>query len=183
MELNANASSTHSNLGDGQLGLLYLTVSKTTYDSLFDVPLIPPVNPGPLPIIPRNSNARKAADTRVEHAENKRVFNQYIVTDKALKSQIIQAVNDLYLKTLKHRITGYANVSTREILNHLYTSYGKMTPQDLQLIDSEMKASYDPQLPIENLYKQIENAKDVAEAGGAPYADNQILNIAYNLVF
>ena len=57
-----------------------------------------------------------------------------------------------------------------------------MTPQHLQLLDSEMKAPYDQQLPIENLYEQIENAKDV-EAAGAPYADNQILNIAYNLVF
>ena len=183
VELNANSSSIHSNLGDGQLGLLYLTVSQATYDSLSDVPFIPPVNPGPVPIIPRASTAREAADARVEHAENKRVFNQYIATDKALKSQIIQAVHDLYLKTLKHRITGYANVSTREMLNHLYTSYGKMTPQDLQLLDSEMKTPYDPQLPIENLYEQIENAKDVAEAAGAPYADNQILNIAYNLVF
>ena len=76
-------------------------------------------------------------------------------------------MHDLYLKTLKHFITGYANVSTLEMLNHLNTSYGKMTPQDLQLLDSEMKAPYDPQLPIENLYEQIENAKDVAEVAGA----------------
>ena len=39
VELNANASSIHSNLGDGQLGLLFLTVSQATYESLSDVPL------------------------------------------------------------------------------------------------------------------------------------------------
>ena len=183
VELNANASSIHSNLGNGQLGLLFLTVSPATYATLSDVPFEIPVNPGPVPVIPAQMSARAAADARTEHAELKRVFNQYIATDAALKSQIIKSVDDLYLKALKHRITGYANITTREMLNHLYTSYGKMTPQDLQLLDEDMKKPYDPHLPIENLYEQIENGKDLTEAAGAPYADSQLLNIAYNLVF
>jgi len=111
------------------------------------------------------------------------MFNEYIRTDKALKSQIILAVEDLYIKALKHRITGYANITTRAMLEHLYNSYGKMTPQDLQHLDENMKKPYDPHLPIENLFDQIENAKDLANAAGAPYADNQLLNTAYNLVF
>ena len=183
VELNANASSIHSNLGDGQLGLLFLTVSQATYNTLSNVPFIPPENPGPVPIIPRGSSARDTADARVQHAEEKRMFNEYIATDKALKSQIIQAVDDLYLKALKHRITGYANVSTRAMLEHLYSSYGKMTPQDLQQLDEDMKRPYDPHMPIENLFDQIEHAQDLAQAAGAPYADAQLLNTAYNLVF
>jgi len=58
-----------------------------------------------------------------------------------------------------------------------------MTPQDLQHLDEDMKKSYDPHLPIETLFDQIENAKDLAQAAGAPYAKSQLLNIAYNLVF
>ena len=109
--------------------------------------------------------------------------NAYIATDKALKSQIIQALDDLYLKALTHRITGYANVSTRGILEHLYAAYGKMTPQDLQHLDEYMKTTYEPHMPIENLFDQIENARDLAQAAGAAYADAQLLNSAYNLVF
>ena len=68
------------------------------------------------------------------------------------------------------------------MLNQLYASYGKMTPQDLQLLDKDMKKSYDPHLQIENLFQQIENRKDLAEAAGALYAESKLLNIAYNLV-
>ena len=90
------------------------------YATLSNVPFIPPENPGPVLIIPRGSFTRGAADVRVQHAEEKRMFNEYIATNKALKSQIIQAVDDLYLKTLKHRIIGYANVSTSAVLEHMY---------------------------------------------------------------
>ena len=119
IELNANAASVHSNLGNGQLGLLYLTVDRATYGTLSNVAFVEPPNPGPVPEIPANATSRQATDVRVNHAENLRIFNQYIKTDKALKSQIIKAVDDLYLKTLKNRITGYASVSTRQMLNHL----------------------------------------------------------------
>ena len=100
VELNANASSIHSNLGNGQLGLLFLTVSPATYETLSDVPFEIPVNPGPVPVIPAQMSARAAADARTEHVELKRVFDQYIATDAALKSQIIKSVDDLCLKAL-----------------------------------------------------------------------------------
>ena len=69
------------------------------------------------------------------------------------------------------------------MLNHLYAAYGKMTPQDLQQLDEDMKRPYNPTLPIENLFDQIEIAKDLAQAANAPYAEAQLLNIACNLVF
>ena len=58
-----------------------------------------------------------------------------------------------------------------------------MTPQDLQQLDEDMKRPYDPTLPIENLFDQIEHAKDLAQAANVPYAEAQLLNTAYNLVF
>jgi len=183
VELNANAASIQTNLGDGQLGLLFLTVTQAVYDTLTDTPFDVPENPGPVPRVPNAANSRQAADIRATHAENKREFNQYVATDKALKQQIIQAVGDLYLRSLKHRITGYANVTTREILDHLYQAYGTLTPQDLQHVDNQMKKQYDPYTPIENLFDQIEEAVDIASAANAPYAPKQVVNIAYNIIF
>ena len=58
------------------------------------------------------------------------------------------------------------------MLEHLYNSFEKMTPQDLQMLGEKMKKPHNPHLPIETLYKQIENGKDLTEAAGAPYADN-----------
>ena len=69
------------------------------------------------------------------------------------------------------------------MLDHLYAVYGKMTPQDLQQLDEDMKQPYDPHLPIENLFNQIENVKDLAQAANAPHVNAQLLNPAYNIIF
>jgi hypothetical protein len=56
LQLNANAASMQSNLGDGQLGLLALTVSPAVYNTLSTVAFQHrPVNPGTSPIIPVNA--------------------------------------------------------------------------------------------------------------------------------
>ena len=46
MKLNSNAASVQSNLGDGALGLLYLTVSPTVYITLLTTPFVVPMIPG-----------------------------------------------------------------------------------------------------------------------------------------
>ena len=52
LKLNSNAASVQFNLGCGTLGLLFLTVSPAVYDTLSTTKFVPPVNPGPKPIIP-----------------------------------------------------------------------------------------------------------------------------------
>jgi hypothetical protein len=37
----------------------------------------------------------------------------------------------MYLQTLSHRVTGFANITTRQMLTHLYTTYGRLSPSDL----------------------------------------------------
>ena len=46
-----------------------------------------------------------------------------------------------------------------------------------------MKAGYDVNLPIETLFRQIENAINYAAAGNTPYSPAQVLAIAYQIVF
>ena len=58
MQLNVNAASKFSNLGDGQHGLLRLTVSDAQYNSISSVPFVQPMNPGPT--VPSVLNATAA---------------------------------------------------------------------------------------------------------------------------
>ena len=46
-QLDANAASVQLHLGNGVLGLLYLTVSPAVYATLLAAPLVPPPNPNP----------------------------------------------------------------------------------------------------------------------------------------
>jgi hypothetical protein len=52
LKLSANAASVQSNLGNGQLGLLALTVSPKVYATFSAVPFIVCINPEPQPVIP-----------------------------------------------------------------------------------------------------------------------------------
>jgi hypothetical protein len=47
-------------------------------------------------------------------------------------------VDKLYLHRLNHCITGIANVTTQQMLVHLYTTYGRLTPADVQHNDAAM---------------------------------------------
>ena len=51
-KLNANAASVYSHLGNGRLGLLYLTVTPEVYNTLSETPFNPPTNPGPVVAYP-----------------------------------------------------------------------------------------------------------------------------------
>ena len=62
LKLNTNAASIQSHLGNGQLGLLYLTVSPAVYNTQSAIAFIPPANPGPTPTIPAGCTGAQIAD-------------------------------------------------------------------------------------------------------------------------
>jgi len=74
-------------------------------------------------------------------------------------------------------------VTTCTILDHLYAHYGCISPLDLEANDQQFKAAYDMAMPIKGLFEQISKAIDLADAAGAPYTPEQILNNAYALMF
>ena len=53
LKFNTNAASVHSHLGNGQLGLLFLTIYPAIYNTQSNIVFVPPANPGPYPVIPQ----------------------------------------------------------------------------------------------------------------------------------
>ena len=84
LKLNLNAASVQSNLGCGTLGLLFLTVLPAVYATLYTIPFVPPVNPGPEPRIPTGTTGAVITDLRYRHTEATKIFTEYKNTDKAL---------------------------------------------------------------------------------------------------
>ena len=132
IRLNSNAASVHSELGNGALGLLALTVTPSVYNTLAGVAFVPPGNPGQNFTIPPGATGHQIAALDTAHKNLVRIWKEYLAVDKALKQQLIGGVNEMYYRTLRNRHTGYAIVSTRDIITHLYAQYGNITPQDLQ---------------------------------------------------
>jgi hypothetical protein len=183
LQLNQNTASVDCHLGDGINGLLLLTVSTAIYitisNELFDVP----TNLGPNPIVQPTGTEHQIKEAYRVHSENTRIWREFQATDKSLKQLLLGAVRDIYTSALKHRVTGYANVSTRRLMEHLYSKYGNITAGDLEANEQRMKTPFAPNKPIEALYTQLESAIDLADAAGTPYSVNQLVTTAYNLVF
>jgi hypothetical protein len=182
-DLNANAASIQSHLGNGQLGLLSLTVSPTVYATLSNTAFVPPVNPGPTPDIPDGSTGPQIAEIRFAFTAATDLFKEYDLADKALKQLLLGAVDDMFVRSLATKYIGYLNVTTKEILTHLYNQYARISAADLQDNDVAFKTAYDPNLPIETLFDQVENAVDFAAAGNTPYSPEQVVATAYQLIF
>ena len=99
LKLNANAAAVQSNLGDGNNGHIHLTVSEEVYNTLSDVAFIEPANREVVPTFPQNTSQRLQME--IQSDENRKVFNEFRNTYKALKQLLLSTVNDMFIKALK----------------------------------------------------------------------------------
>ena len=70
-----------------------------------------------------------------------------------------------------------------QLLTHLYTTYAQISPGNLAFNKEQMIRDYDPNLPIEHLFLQIEEDVTYADHGYEPIPAVTITNRAYTLVF
>ena len=147
------------------------------------VPFEPPVNPGAAPNIPPASTAAQIASIRYDFDSLQRIFTKYNNVELALKAQVIEAVEEIYIQSLRNKYVGYANVTTKKLLNHLYTSYANITPSTLLDNDKIMREPLDPSQPLDTFFAKIEECQELAAAGNTPYTPEQVLAIAYQTLF
>jgi hypothetical protein len=69
------------------------------------------------------------------------------------------------------------------MLDHLFETYGKITAVDLEINFEHTRRAWDPQQPVESLFKQIQDCADYSEAGGVPIGPSQQINVGYAKIF
>jgi hypothetical protein len=84
---------------------------------------------------------------------------------------------------LNDNMVGYANISARGMLDHLFETYGNITVVDLEINFEHMRRAWDPQQTVETLFKQIQECADYSEAGGVLIDHPQQINIGYAKIF
>ena len=120
IQLNANATSIGTLLST--LGYLALTCLPALFTRLNGgTPWTEPTNPGLNPTMP-NANPTQAQITQVnrEWANEINEWRMYMMMEKLLKQQLIGAIEEMYIRSLRSKIVGYANVTTRDLLTHLF---------------------------------------------------------------
>jgi hypothetical protein len=110
---------------------------------------VPPVHPGDAPAIGATAAAITEANRRflVDGKE----YALYVNTDIALKKLLLKAVPIVFTQKLKDPLLGFATVTTHQILEHLDTTYGIVTEDDLDRNLTEIRKSLDINSPIEAL--------------------------------
>ena len=178
-ELKTNSQTVPSNLGGGTHGHLGLVLNHQQYALLSNAPFIAPPHPGTL-IIPPGTTQHMTNTLKEQHAETLRVFTETQTVEKTLRQQIIAAVEASYLAALRDRQTNSIGLNIAEIIQHLYDTYGNVTPRTLQDYEDRVKGMvFDPIQPIDDVFNAVMDLMDYSEAARAPYSQQQSMNIAY----
>jgi hypothetical protein len=69
------------------------------------------------------------------------------------------------------------------MLDHLLETYGNITAVDLEINFEHMRRAWDPQQPVESLFKQIQDCVDYSESGGVLIGNPQQINVGYAKIF
>jgi hypothetical protein len=85
----------------------------------------------------------------------------------------------MYLDIINNDMVGFANITAREILDHLFITYGNIKAVDLEINFEQMHRAWDPQQPVESLFKQIQDCADYSEAEGVIIGHPQQINVGY----
>ena len=178
----ANAAAVPTTLGGGKHGHIGLIMKDSLYATLSTDAFIVPTPLGPFPSF--NPNVRYTQVQRDEivrqHKEETRISSNCTNVDLALKAQLCEAVQDVYLEEKRNRYTGYLNVSAKELMDHLLKRYGKITDGDLQLNKERMNEPLDPSIPIDMYFKRLDDCMQYAADADTPYTEKQILQTAYH---
>lgn len=161
-EIYANARAVHSLRGGGAHGHLALVISAAKYLALTvaahgapGTPFVVPLAPGAAPVHPAGATGNVITEINRQFAEDKREHALYLHTEAALKKLILQAVPRTFTEILCDDEMGYAEVKTLTIMEHLETTYGIITEDELEQNRKALYHPWDMNKPIEDVFTQI----------------------------
>jgi hypothetical protein len=186
--LQANSRAIDTHLGGGTLGQLGLIISDASYAMIASTTDATPIlwtNPQPPGRAPANTDGIAAQISAARHIleEDVQTYRTCTSVQQVLKKQIISVFEPMYLDILNDNMLGYANISARDMLDHLFETYGNINVVDLEINFEHMRRAWDPQQPFVSLFKQIQDCADYSEAGGVLIGHPQQINVGYAKIF
>jgi hypothetical protein len=123
-----------------------------------------PNNPEPSAAAVAGMLSAAITETTQLHRDATQVYRTYHNVDQAIKKLIIKSFDNAYLNVLSDNIVGYANCRSLQLLTHLLTYYAMIAPTELTQNYEHLNTLYDPNQPIETLFRQIQDACNFAVA-------------------
>jgi hypothetical protein len=122
--LQANSREIDTHLGGGTLGHLGLIISNASYAMIYPTTDAGPTlwtSPQAPGREPANTDGTAAKISTARHIweEDVQTYRTCTSVQQALKKQIISVFETMYFKFLNDNMVGYANISARDMLDHL----------------------------------------------------------------
>ena len=102
--------------------------------------------------------------------------------DNAFKNELVNAIDDIYIKELRDRGTGFATPSVRDIFQYLYQTYGSVTPAQLTANDEQFRAPYDGSTDLEAYFNGIDDCLFMADKSNQPYSECQTITTVSSVI-
>jgi hypothetical protein len=99
---------------------------------------VTPPAPGRAPAATDGTSAQISA-ARHLWEEDVQTYRTCRSVQQALQKQIISVFEPMYLDILNNNMVGYANISARDMLDHLFETYGNITAVDLKINFEHMR--------------------------------------------
>jgi hypothetical protein len=152
------------------------------YLAIAGTPFIVPLNPGTLTHPPGATGPQISEAVRT-HKEQMDNFQLYYNVDKALRNQLLAATPEAFIQTIKDPYLGFGQRTCLDVITHLRTTYGEITPNELDKNAERMATAWHPPTPIEDLFEQLRAGQAFATKGGDAPSAPQIIRLGYNLIF
>ncbi len=142
---------------------------------LAQVPFVPLDNP----IAP--VHAGKATGPQITEANRafdaqQRDFATMSAVRTKLRSMLINAVEPLYFATLQDPRFGLNYVTIPTMVVTLVSTYGKITPEELEANRASLLTAWDITQPIEQLWSRHATIRQIAAAAETPLSDRIIMD-------
>ena len=183
-ELFVNAAVIPATLRGGQHSHIGLVMKDQLYHTLSPTVFIVPNDPGPLPVFDPNLTYTAAHQETIirEHNEQRYLHDTITNVDLALKKQLIEAVEDVYLAEKKYQYTGFLHDATRDLLDHLMQPYGKISPLAIKNYKTRMEEPLDTLQPIDVYFQRINDCLQFAADAVSPFSAQHTLETVYYAV-
>ena len=150
------ARSMTSNRGGGILGHVGAIMPPAEYNARpGTVPWIDPVDPGHQPVMPVPAPTAAATSVILRQFDaDVREFSGFITNLNVFRALLVDNVDNTLFGHLHDPLLGYSNVHPRTILQHLLTTYGEVTADELEANLVALRAPWDPSQPIVGLWSR-----------------------------
>ena len=173
-ELYDNAMSVKTTAGSGKNGHLGLVMDPASYQAHAAKLFIKPAHPSPLPDHQGLTKKQIIAANclyDVQMAE----YKMCKLLKVELHKQIIAAIPKLYLPP-DDPLFGYNKITPAQMLQHLITPCGQMTPDELKANEKCLEQEFNVDDRIESLWHHISEIQTLATSAGEPIPNSTVMH-------